>query len=326
MSGHFEHTNKASNALRQISDQSHDVEESVPSKPDSIEPETEVYFDPAVRQRQKNGSYQMKLPQSMYTSIILMPMVEPPSIPIATLIIVHAPQYLVYLLVICAQFTICGFLYRALDDTKAKVCLNASNSDTFLMFVCVATFCSFCFSDLLETVGIFRWVDKLPLWDEGQRALVEKMKTGSLIFKEVSKRESIGRCPNQRVTVSKPVTGISKRFKSNIALFVLLPKLAIAIALLFIGSGFILRAEGVSRIVLNTVSVTFVLQVDEYAYRGFTTSSMKILFESIPPIGLLEQEITADIYLNYWEAYGTIFMLLFLMLTVIVQFWSWCWE
>lgn len=316
-SGNFEYTsNPATNAIK--------VEESI-AVSDELK-KSEPPFDPAVEGRKKNGSYQLSLPRSMFSSIILMPMVEAPIVPTEIFMLLHLPQYFVYLLVICAQFTLCGFLaHDARKNTNADACNEADNSSSFLRFVCVATFCSFCFSDLLETTGMCRWLNYLPTWDKKQEDLVNEKLTGSLLFEKQTKRETIGRCPDQEVTVFKPITGISTKFKSMIFLFVILPKYIIAVLLMFVGSGFIVRAEGISDIVLNTVAVSFVLQVDDFAYRGFTTSSMKILYESIPPIGLFDEELIADAALDNWERFGSPFMLVVLMVVVVVQFGCWCW-
>lgn len=337
----FEHTNDSSKALRELSIQNGSNPSSLQMSEMAVKVEdstgiggigSTTYgapdepFDPAVEGRKKNGSYQLALPRSMFSSMILMPMVEPVSIPTPILIFIHGPQYLVYLLVICAQFTICFFLAGdALNNTNAEACKGANNSNSFLRFVCVATFCSFCFSDILESAGIWRWCGYLPRWNKEQEELVKKMKTGSLLFEKRTMIEKIGACPDQKVSVFKPKTGITSSFKNRIFYFVIMPKAFIAILLMFVGSGFIVRADGISDIVLKTVAVSFVLQVDDFAYRGFTTSSMKILFESIPPIGLFEKELVEDRSLDNWEIFGSIFMLFLLMFAVVVQFGCWCW-
>jgi hypothetical protein len=281
-------------------------------------------FDPAVEGRKNGGTFQLHLPKTINSSVILNALIAAPDnfSNHRVWITFFLPQGFVYCLVVAAQFTICFFLASLLKGSAPGVCQDSTETEVFLKCVCVATFCSFCWSDILESASMWHWVSFLPTWTDEHLKMVQERQTGCLLMESLTFIDDIGVCKNQVVTVTRPVTGITHMFRTMIFLFVIVPKVVLAILLMGVGCGFIIRAEGVAETVLNTVAVSFVMEVDDYAYKAFTTVTTKILHNSLPPIGLLESEISGS--LLQWEMYGSIIMVHVLVVSVAVALYCWC--
>merc|ERR1719230_1734884 len=69
--------------------------------------------------------------------------------------------------------------------------------------------------------------------------------------------------------------GMTKSFKVYCMCCVALPKLLIAVILSLIGGMYIKLTSSVENLVLNTLAVNFVVDIDEFLYQAFTSDATK---------------------------------------------------
>jgi len=96
--------------------------------------------------------------------------------------------------------------------------------------------------------------------------------------------------------------GFSCVRKLGIAGFVILPKLGIAVALLVLGAQYLAASASDADLILNSLALIFVLDLDEMIYVFVTPSFNKRLLEHLPPI----QEQRVPWYWRLWEQFGVI--------------------
>merc|ERR1719343_1347807 len=70
--------------------------------------------------------------------------------------------------------------------------------------------------------------------------------------------------------------------KIGITVIVWLPKLIIAVALLYIGCCFLCSSPGNTDLLLNSLAVTFITEVDEMIFSFLAPKKVKKLIEAIP--------------------------------------------
>merc|ERR1712224_959395 len=80
--------------------------------------------------------------------------------------------------------------------------------------------------------------------------------------------------------------GLSILHKALIMVFILLPKLVVALALLFYGSGYLLNSTSDTNMFLHTLSLTFVLRLDNIIYVFFTHEEHQQMIKAYPKVDL----------------------------------------
>ena len=108
------------------------------------------------------------------------------------------------------------------------------------------------------------------------------------------------------------VSGMLGWLKVAHVCFVIVPKAAIACTLYYVGSLFILTSEDDETVLLNTVALYFILDVDEYIFSVFTSSFTKNALNKIPPIIVKDSDLgfwltCCSMILGNWAALGLIF-------------------
>lgn len=79
---------------------------------------------------------------------------------------------------------------------------------------------------------------------------------------------------------------MTKSYKAFAIFVIVLPKLAIALSVAYVGSVYILKSGDAESMILNTLAVLFVVDIDEFIYNTFTPASMKSQLVNIPEISL----------------------------------------
>ena len=87
-----------------------------------------------------------------------------------------------------------------------------------------------------------------------------------------------------------------------ILLFVL-PKMLIEMLLLLQGGGFLLTSHGNQNVILNTLAVTFVCDIDESVYSTFVVKMLRGAYESLPAIGMLPAAAVENEELRHAKAW-----------------------
>lgn len=80
------------------------------------------------------------------------------------------------------------------------------------------------------------------------------------------------------------ISGFSAWYKCWCIFIAVIPKLALAAALWFYGGAFILRAVNDSELILNTVAVTFVNEIDDLLYTVLVPPDIDRLLADLPEL------------------------------------------
>lgn len=150
--------------------------------------------------------------------------------------------------------------------------MSCHGGDIFVRLSCLTIFTFSCLTDLTETLDMHRWVQRLPHSSLMQPLQLQKFTKN----REVSCRA---------------VTGITTSQKLFFYVCLLLPKLLVVAALFSYGAPYVLHAPDNENLILNSVAMVFVVDIDDIVF-GFTmTSDTKAMMDSIPPLSLQEHEV-----------------------------------
>jgi len=79
---------------------------------------------------------------------------------------------------------------------------------------------------------------------------------------------------------------MTSHYKTSSMALVAFPKAIIPIALTIVGGNYIMRSEDAETMVLNTLAVLFIIDIDEFLYNTFTTTPMKHQLADMKPISI----------------------------------------
>merc|ERR1712182_93452 len=101
---------------------------------------------------------------------------------------------------------------------------------------------------------------------------------------------------------------MTSHYKTSSMALVAFPKAIIPIALTIVGGNYIMRSEDAETMILNTLAVLFVIDIDEYFYGTFTSTNMKRQLCDCKP--LVFDEVSNKARLFYWVESVFIFPLM----------------
>lgn len=168
--------------------------------------------------------------------------------------VVISPAWVALLMNLLASLFIIANIRDIRDETP--VCEANFN----LLLLGVAIFNVYNCGEIFETV-------ELAFWIQG--------------FKTVSNHEQLTfATKNGEPSI---VSGLTPIFKVICVLFIVLPKLMIGLLLAYYGSGFLLVSDDNESLILNTVALTFITQIDELIFVAMTPLNVKMILDELPP-------------------------------------------
>jgi len=185
-------------------------------------------------------------------------------------------------------------------------------------------------SELRDSINFCKWTLRLPEWKKEYIDDLEKYHTGFVLEKKIFKiLKSDIECQVNHIYAG----GVSKCYRF-VMIVAGLVKGGIEIALLVCGSGYIRYANTNEIILLNTVSLLFILEIDDYIYKCLATDIIKrFISNETPAISLMRgkhsvlgkqhflQDPKNDRHL---QREGSWFILLAVSLTVCIVWLSLC--
>ncbi|CAE7664500.1 COMT [Symbiodinium sp. CCMP2456] len=149
-----------------------------------------------------------------------------------------------------------GILFQSWDGTaKAELCqFPLTNPTFFFMVILIWTF--FLGHELKQTVYFFWHTLRLHRPTEGCVCIVDHQDQNQFV-----------------------ITHMSGLLKFWIALIVFLPKFIIAIVLWYIGARWLTATPGVDNLMLNSLALTFICELDELIFRTCTSENIKVVTE-----------------------------------------------
>lgn len=173
------------------------------------------------------------------------------------------------------QATSIYFVYNMTSEFEN---INCDNSSYYLQLISLICFTSLIWVDIFETFKLSSYIYLLPTANNIDGKLVENIKfnhTGS----------SIGFLKNNE-------SGVTKQYRTIVLLLIIIPKYIIACTLWFYGCKFILNSKSNESVLLNSVSLNFLLDIDDYLYNAFISDFVKnTLINDWPSLTLYREEL-----------------------------------
>lgn len=110
--------------------------------------------------------------------------------------------------------------------------------------------------------------------------------------------------------------GISRRFKAWSLLVVAVPKFLLGLAVAYTGGVYIIKSQNEETMVMSTLAVVFIAEIDEILYLAFTSSVMRYHLENMAAV---EVQLSNAKRLGLWFASGMLAPLLMAAATVFIM-------
>ena len=133
-----------------------------------------------------------------------------------------------------------------------------------LRFVAAGVYSGMLFKEVCETCNMAAWLYRAP-------------------SSPVTELIQVSRSSPTAASIDM-ISGFSRSYKLWCILVAILPKLALAGALWFYGGAFILRAVNDSELILNTVAVTFINEIDDLLYTVLVPPDIDRLLADLPEL------------------------------------------
>ena len=155
---------------------------------------------------------------------------------------------------------------------------NCNNSDWILQSISLLCFTSIIWVDIFETFKLSTYIYLLPIEENMDGQLVLNIKfdhTGTGI--EFTKDNK---------------SGITKFYRKIVMIFIIIPKILVASFLWYYGSKYILYSSSNENVLLNSVSLVFLLDIDDYIYKAVISDYVKnTLINDWPQLCLCRKEL-----------------------------------
>jgi hypothetical protein len=202
------------------------------------------------------------LPETLYSSLIILPLCSKIGSSPLHRKIINLSLYFC----LGANFVIQGvfllYVYKIYEDAKQEppegvgICGGYEHTDRDLRIFCILVYTAYCFSDVAETLKMACFVYNFPT---------------SKAYEQLQFKETIDEFGDTKIEYA---SGMPIWYKAYCYINILLPKFAIAAALLTYGTGFVVTTDENENLILNALALGFVLDIDNMAYEFFMTFQM----------------------------------------------------
>lgn len=189
---------------------------------------------------------------------------------LGTWIVFLLPWYAALAASVAAQVV---FIYFLGHETERIV--NECNDNTsVLRLAAVLVLTIYCIADLAETARMAVWTLRMPS--------AESSEILQLIVDSVSRKPT------------GYASGISRRYKALVIIGILLPKLAIGALLWWYGTDYISNSPDNGELILNTVAVVFVLEIDDQLFKVTVPARLADRLNDLPSLPIVHGGHWAD--------------------------------
>ena len=170
-----------------------------------------------------------------------------------------------YALQIVILYHILELVLENLDDSE-MLC----GSDTYLRIACLTLFTAFMFDELLETLEMMQWHIAIPTEKKHKALRIKIHKTDTAVKPALS-------------------NGFTLAHKVSNFLFICIPKGLMGLFFLVVGGMYISVSGNNETIIMNTLALYFVLEIDEFIFMGFVSPKLKASMANLPPVSIPHQ-------------------------------------
>lgn len=159
-------------------------------------------------------------------------------------------------------------------------------ANSILQITAIATLTCYALGDLRETVNMMWWVMYMKTTPRTERLqIVRDVENGT----------------------DEIASGLSRWYKLFAYVFVVLPKFALGTLLWWYGASYVVMSDSNAELILNTVAVLFVLEIDDQMYIVTVPARVQKVFKALPPVttgsGRL---VSCNTYFGQWLNMGII--------------------
>lgn len=218
------------------------------------------------------------LPESIYGLVIAEPLQLDRKVDGAFIYWTELIRCYVLLLI---NYTVQGILmYKIWEINMDKEGEQCDESLRSLQNVCVFIFCISVFSEVRDACSLLYGLYQCPTISahdiynaaptSGGHGAVLEADTGGMNF--------LGKMnvwAKKKHVTQWTLDRMSPKYKALAFGLVGFPKLIIPVALTIVGGNYIMRSEDAETMILNTLAVLFIIDIDEFLFNTFTTTPMK---------------------------------------------------
>lgn len=219
-----------------------------------------------------NRGFEAKPPQSMYGFVpIFTTIFNGMALRLGSILYLCVFIWSLLAVVVLVQAGFISYIATTVIDThstqRAAECVGFSPVAWVLRLLGHTVFASFIWADILESFSFALYIWSFPYYPHSLLHFLER---------------PVLNTTGKMATGYTRASGMSHMFKCLVYIVVLSPKLTVALTLWYYGGGFLNLSENSTSLILNTVALLFILQVDDIIYQGAVSAHLRAKFESLP--------------------------------------------
>lgn len=282
--------------------------------PDHGEKEGETFNAHAIMpEYMTDGHSSAKLPESIYSAGLVVLLIYEPNC--SNILKNYLPVYWSLLLTIAIQLWTTLMIRGLVTSDTDFNGSDCSSGDPFLRAICTVVYVVMLLNEMKESFYIYVWASRLETLKCGEPWEKFKMKSYKKIDVEGVEHSHC------KVTSRMP-----PYVKFLTYIVIIIPKTIITLGLLSYGTGYVLRSKGNEALILNSVALTFITQVDDAFYQFTLLDRVKDWLSDMPQSSLHpdERERWHGKILFHVEDFWALYMNLFLILGWAHSYHTWC--
>lgn len=189
---------------------------------------------------------------------------------------------------------------RCVWDAASSTCSRDSEYELIanVYQVCIVIYIGYMLSDIIDSIYMTLWWKRLCSWNWNSNRF-------EIVNADGEEDEDV-------IEVAKVMMNTSWKYKAYVYICVLLPKYAIAFALLIIGAGYIVNTDSNENLILNALALGFIIELDEMIYEGLIGTRLRQFVEKTPVINIKGSERDASFTALAFGRFGIVAKLLLL--------------
>jgi len=192
---------------------------------------------------------------------------------------------------LCFNYIILGLFILEIHKLDNGGHVDCSLSSSVLEMVCVFVFEARMLLDILESASLISILYFASAPKEGFTRARDASPGGGVVLEHEAKKSWLSKISGSSKQLENvwDLDGISYRFRAFSLLFVALPKVVLAVTIAYVGGVYIIKSPDQATLVMNTLAVVFLSEIDEILYQAFTSEAIR---RKLRDVQLLEIPLT----------------------------------
>eukprot|EP00931_Biecheleriopsis_adriatica_P028475 TRINITY_DN16966_c0_g1_i1.p1 TRINITY_DN16966_c0_g1~~TRINITY_DN16966_c0_g1_i1.p1 ORF type:complete len:302 (+),score=46.42 TRINITY_DN16966_c0_g1_i1:41-946(+) len=279
-------------ALKHCLDEGGEAEEEAQSlTPSWGEPDGEAYsvVGELAASGDIGGIAPLRLPSTIYGAAISTLLLLPEDFSWLQCVLIAVPMWMGAILTMSIQVYICFHIVGLIDPDQ--VC-HSEDADSILRIMGLLLFEALMLNCAKELLDIHRWLSRVP---SAPRHRMMRMQR----FKDIVHQEADRKFGTDTMVANKVVTGITP-WERLFAYTLVISKLLVLGLLSHYGAGFVLKSLDNETIIMNSVALVFIIEVEEYIFTLVQNRTIAAYLDNMPEVGLCDREVSAIAFDDCW--------------------------